>query len=160
MKRNLYNFIYLLCVPSKALPSHLTRPHPLPSPFPSLPPDPRTGTPLAAPFMRNKLTMAMLSVVAVLQAAWVTWTLIPLSPLIVVFVVVVLLVRWSAVRSTLNDPRTIACSPLTLCTALLRQASFVLPFAPIYATELALAPLVKWWEVRKGGSRTSHVSWW
>ena len=123
MKRNLYNFIYLLCVPSKALPSHLTRPHPLPSPFPSLPPDPRTGTPLAAPFMRNKLTMAMLSVVAVLQAAWVTWTLIPLSPLIVVFVLVVLVVRLSAVRSTRNDPRTIACSPLTLCTAPLRRRS-------------------------------------
>ena len=109
--------------PSRALPSHLTRPHPLPSPTPSLPPDLRTGTPLAAPFMRNKLTMAMLSVVAVLQAAWVTWTLIPLSPLIVVFVVVVLLVRWSAVRSTRNDPRTIACSPLTLCTAPLRRRS-------------------------------------
>jgi len=104
--------------------------------------------------MRNKLTMAMLSVVAVLQAAWVTWTLIPLLPVIVVFVAVVLLVRWSAVRSTRNDPRTIACSPLTLCTAPLRQASFVLPFAPIHATELALAPLVKWWEVRKGGSST------
>ena len=145
----------VLYVPSRALPSHLTRPHPLPSPTPSLPPDLRTGTPLAAPFMRNKLTMAMLSVVAVLQAAWVTWTLIPLSPLIVVFVVVVLLVRWSAVRSTRDDPRTIARLLTAHAVHRTAQASFVLPFAPIYATELALAPLVKWWEVRKGGSRTS-----
>ena len=155
MKRNLYNFT-CCASPRKRCPATSRGPTPsLPSLFPSLPPDLRTGTPLAAPFMRNKLTMAMLSVVAVLQAAWVTWTLIPLSPLIVVFVPVVLVVRWSAVRSTRNDPRTIACSPLTLCTAPLRQASFVLPFAPIHATELALAPLVKWWEVRKGGSRTS-----
>ena len=108
--------------------------------------------------MRNKLTMAMLSVVAVLQAAWVTWTLIPLLPVIVVFVAVVLLVRWSAVRSTAStrdDPRTIARLLTAHAVHRTAQASFVLPFAPIYATELALAPLVKWWEVRKGGSRTS-----
>ena len=108
---------------SAAQPPHEAPPPPFRLLFPSLPPDPRTGTPLAAPFMRNKLTMAMLSVVAVLQAAWVTWTLIPLLPVIVVFVAVVLLVRWSAVRSTRNDPRTIACSPLTLCTAPLRRRS-------------------------------------
>ena len=56
--------------------------------------DPHTGTPLSAPFERNKLTVAMTGVVAVLQACWFGFAVIPLVPVLGAFLPVVLLVAF------------------------------------------------------------------